>query len=939
MKSRIWMMGIGMFLALGAMCPSPAATYYVDDGSNDGDVWTPSSSGNDANNGLTPATPKATLANLIGSVSLAAGDVVYIDTGSYAPTVISNTVNGAAGNPITFQGSTNSAAGGTVFTGSGYIFSVRGLYLRFQDIQVSGGSSGVVLTGAAYCEFIRVNVVGQANWSLRWENASNSNAFRRCVFKSIQSIIANAGTCRGNYLEHCVAISVNEGAISPVAGAMSNMVNCIVLGKYAFFSSTAMPERGSRNVFYTTDGILPTAETMADLHRMSTNWYGNIHANPKLLNADSLDFHLLSAAGYLSNGTWQTSTEHSPAIDFGAAGAAVGTEPDPNGGRINAGVHGGTGEASKSRTNAWTLAMTFNDGGSLIQTGRLEWVASTNLAGTDVALEYSTNQWATTNAIATVPATNEAHLWVPGFSHPAVQWRVRDPASGFASTNAKPFSIRATTNAVFSFYVNDGSSANDVYCSGLGDDGNLGIATNAPKRSLQAILNAYDLDGGDVVYVDTGDYPTNVSTVATAFDSGAARLPGAGRTDTATGSPAGGRRRAGRGSRPGPAVRRTRPRPPDSRRRPNPNPAGSTPSCVALVRVRKAEPLADDVEGPVLHLVEDAAEIEAEDAEVGQQDAAEEPEGDHHAGPARHGNPAQEILHDVEQGHEEGAEGQQEAGGDGQVERLVGLGDDAFRRQAEQLGEGVGRLAGEPLGVGHVDVPDGEAQPLDEEGERAVVLPQPQELLDHRAARDAEIGDGVVEAGVGEIVVDRVEAAGRGALEEGIPALDPAAENHLVVAGEGGLVQLRDLLGLVLEVAVHDDDPFAGGVLEAGGDGVVLSEVAGEADALAAGFGGDDPGHGLPGAVGAGVLHHDDLEVGRDRSEGGDEPPAEFVETGFGHVHGRDHGDLRTLHAHAHVVQGNGAGIKEIQVLRAARPAGRPAGARPRRPAAAPFPD
>ena len=522
MKSRIWMVAAGLCFLLGASPWAWSATYYINDGSKDGDVYT-SEPGNDINSGMATNLPKLTLANLIGTTALAPGDVVYIDTGTYAPTVISNTVVGTAASNILFQGSTASA--GTVFTGSGYLFSVRGQHLRFQDIRVVGGSAGVVLTGAAYCEFNRMNIVGQANWSLRWENASNSNAFRRCTMRSVQSIIANSGTCRGNYLENCVAISANEAPITPFTGALSNMVNCIVVGKYILGSGAYMPERGSRNVFYATDGILPTAETMADLYRLSTNWYGNVYADPKFLNADAFDFHLLSATGYLSNGTWQASTEHSPAIDFGWSGAAVGAETDPNGGRLNVGLYGGTAEASRSRTNAWTFAMAFNDGGSLIQTGRLEWVASTNLAGADVALEYSTNQWATTNAIATVPATNEFHVWVPGFSHPAVQWRVRDPASGFASTNAKPFSVRATTNATFTFYVNDGSSANDVYCQGLGNDANLGIASNAPKRGLQAILSAYDLEGGDVVYVDTGDYSTNVSTLATAFDSGAAGRP------------------------------------------------------------------------------------------------------------------------------------------------------------------------------------------------------------------------------------------------------------------------------------------------------------------------------------------------------------------------------------------------------------------------------
>ena len=163
MKSRIWVVGVGLSFVLGGWAPAWAANYYVDDGSNDGDVWTPTAYGLDINNGLTPATPKATLANLIGTVALAAGDVVYLDTGTYAPTVISNTVNGTAGSPITFLGSTNQAAGGTRFSGSGYIFTVRGKHLAIQDVWAVGGQAGVVLEGASHCEFNRINAVSNSS--------------------------------------------------------------------------------------------------------------------------------------------------------------------------------------------------------------------------------------------------------------------------------------------------------------------------------------------------------------------------------------------------------------------------------------------------------------------------------------------------------------------------------------------------------------------------------------------------------------------------------------------------------------------------------------------------------------------------------------------------------------------------------------------------------
>ena len=72
--------------------------------------------------------------------------------------------------------------------------------------------------------------------------------------------------------------------------------------------------------------------------------------------------------------------------------------------------------ASKSRTNAWLYALSFNDGGNLIQTGRLEWVASSNFdAAAQVNLQYSTNGGADWSGIATVAATNESYAWTaPG---------------------------------------------------------------------------------------------------------------------------------------------------------------------------------------------------------------------------------------------------------------------------------------------------------------------------------------------------------------------------------------------------------------------------------------------------------------------------------------------------------------------------------------------
>ena len=70
MKLRFWMMGLAGILACAT--GSAAITYYVDDNSNDGDVYTPDYTGNDSNDGLSPSSPKLTINNLLASTNLLA---------------------------------------------------------------------------------------------------------------------------------------------------------------------------------------------------------------------------------------------------------------------------------------------------------------------------------------------------------------------------------------------------------------------------------------------------------------------------------------------------------------------------------------------------------------------------------------------------------------------------------------------------------------------------------------------------------------------------------------------------------------------------------------------------------------------------------------------------------------------------------------------------
>lgn len=82
-----------------------SASYYVDDQSNIGDLWTPGAVGNDSNNGQTILTPKATVTNLLSSYSLQPGDAVYIDTGVYTQFFkITSDDDGLLGNYVSYKG-------------------------------------------------------------------------------------------------------------------------------------------------------------------------------------------------------------------------------------------------------------------------------------------------------------------------------------------------------------------------------------------------------------------------------------------------------------------------------------------------------------------------------------------------------------------------------------------------------------------------------------------------------------------------------------------------------------------------------------------------------------------------------------------------------------------------------------------------------------------
>jgi hypothetical protein len=212
----------------------------------------------------------------------------------------------------------------------------------------------------------------------------------------------------------------------------------------------------------------------------------------------------------------------SPAIDRGSGVDAFANEPTPNGGFINLGADGNTSQASRSP--APLLLMLDPNGGEIVAQGStfpIRWRAS-GFAG-NVRLEVSSTgasgpfqvlsanevddgvfDWAV--SAATFSASSNYFLRISSVAQPSV-FDVSDAAFQVSVPNT-------------TYYVNDASIAGDEYTTAVGSAANSGLSPASPMASIQAVLNAYDLGPGDVIFVDTGNYAVTANIVIDAVDSG-----------------------------------------------------------------------------------------------------------------------------------------------------------------------------------------------------------------------------------------------------------------------------------------------------------------------------------------------------------------------------------------------------------------------------------
>jgi parallel beta-helix repeat protein len=460
--------------------------------------------------------------------------------------VVDSGDQGSAGKPVSIQGNIYSLR--TVLDRASYggpltIMAINGNYVQLRDMVFLGGSLEAPVGNTVLRNLVFTNgslTLGGANpvaQDIQLDGGGVSVAASPATLSRI-AVKNNGFTLLGTniVLENSFVFGGAGPAVNFTGGSLLMRNNTLLSG------GTQYRQAGSGNATLENNILVAggtdrfcifweggsLASDYNDLVATNGAWIGNrngnwerllywqresgldphsVSAEPMFVNEAAGDLHLKSVSGHYTPTGWVSDGVHSPCIDAGNPSSVATNELPPNGGRVNLGAYGGTAQASLSRSNStpWLQAVTVNDSGVLKGTATLRWLSG-NLGISDlVQIDYSTDSgtnWVT--VLSGIPATDGQCLWntTTATSSLFALWRVALQTN--AAVNDPVDRILAVRNGPLPFYVNDTSRSNDVYCSAAGTPGGSGLSPASPKLTIQAILSAYDTEGGDTIYVDSG---------------------------------------------------------------------------------------------------------------------------------------------------------------------------------------------------------------------------------------------------------------------------------------------------------------------------------------------------------------------------------------------------------------------------------------------------
>ncbi len=110
--------------------------------------------------------------------------------------------------------------------------------------------------------------------------------------------------------------------------------------------------------------------------------------------------------------------------------------------------------------------------------------------------------------IATGVTNNDAFTWTIPLSGITLDqyYKIQIVSVQYPTVSGSSNNGFQITNNGHDFYINDNSTAGDVYTSAVGNDLNSGKSPDAPMMTLAALIATYEPGTGDVIYIDTGSY-------------------------------------------------------------------------------------------------------------------------------------------------------------------------------------------------------------------------------------------------------------------------------------------------------------------------------------------------------------------------------------------------------------------------------------------------